>query len=108
MPTKLTPPLDAYFAAKNVNDIDAMLETFAEDAVVKDEGGVMRGDAAIRDWMKETMKKYQYTVEVLDAKEDAAKTTVACRLTGSFPGSPVEVSYVFSMKSGKIAGLEIN
>jgi hypothetical protein len=40
--------------------------------------------------------------------ENAATTTVTCRLTGDFPGSPVDVDYAFALKDGKIGSLEIS
>ena len=108
MTTKLPPPVEAYFEAKTHNDIDEMLAPFAESAIVKDEGKEMRGRAAIQEWMKETNRKYRYTAEVTGVKENATTTTVTCRLTGDFPGSPVDVNYAFALKDGKIAGLEIS
>jgi hypothetical protein len=107
MSTKLPPPLEAYFAAKTHNEIDAMLAPFAESAAVKDEGEERRGLAAIRKWIEDTINKYHYTTEVLGVAESGAQTTVACRLTGDFPGSPVEVRYVFDLHAGKITRLEI-
>lgn len=108
MPMKLPAPIEAYFAGKDGADIEAMLTSFAVDAIVKDEGGEMRGLAAIRHWMTETARKYRYTVEVLDATESEVATTVTCRLSGAFPGSPVDVSYAFGLADGKIASLDIS
>ncbi len=107
MSTKLPPPLEAYFSAKTHNDIDAMLAPFAGSAIVKDEGKEIRGLAAIREWMKETNRKYRYTVKVTGVTENATTTTVTCRLTGDFPGSPVDVRYAFALDEGKIGSLEI-
>jgi len=108
MSTKLPPPIEAYFAAKTDNDIDAMLAPFAEAAIVKDEGEEMRGLAAIRKWMEETNRKYRYAVEVTGVSGSTSTTTVTCRLTGAFPGSPVDVRYAFALNDGNIAGLEIS
>ncbi len=108
MSTKLPPSIQAYFAAKTHNDGDAMLAPFAESAIVQDEGKEMRGLPAIREWMKETNRKYRYTVEVTGVTENANTATVTCRLTGDFPGSPVDVNYAFVLKDGKIANLEIS
>jgi len=85
-----------------------MLAPFAESAIVKDDGQELRGLAAIREWMKETHRKYRYTVEVSGVTENATTTTVSCRLTGDFPGSPVDVNYAFSLDEGKIISLEIS
>ena len=105
---KLPAPVQAYFAGKSDNNIDAMLAPFAEDAVVQDEGGEMRGLAEIREWMRETIRKYRYTVEITGVEESAGKTNVTCRLTGTFPGSPVDVNYAFVLNGAKITSLEIS
>lgn len=76
MSIKLPEPIAAYFAAKNERDIDAMLAPFAETAIVKDEGQEMRGVAAIKEWMRETTRKYGVTVAVMDVAATGSKTVV--------------------------------
>ena len=105
---KLPAPVQAYFAGKRDNDIDAMLAPFAEDAVVQDEGGEMRGLAEIREWMRETIRKYRYTVEITGVEERSVTTSVTCRLTGAFPGSPLDVTYAFALNDAKITSLQIS
>ena len=39
--------------------------------------------------------------------QDAATVTMPVRLTGSFPGSPIEVTYTFVLAGDRIASLEI-
>src|SRR2546430_11992327 len=94
-------------AAAETHDVEAMLAPFADDAGVKDEGEEMRGRAAIRTWLEATIRKYRYTVTVLDAKESGGKTIVTGRVAGDFPGSPVELEHVFTLAHGKITRLEI-
>ena len=108
MPTKLPEPVAAYFAATNAHDVDAMLAPFAETAIVKDEGQERRGAAAIREWMEETTAKYRATVAVMDVAETDRKTVVTGRVAGSFPGSPVDLRYAFTLARGKIFRLEIH
>jgi hypothetical protein len=108
MTDKLPKPIDAYFAAKNTNDVDGMVASFSDEATVKDEGKTIRGPAAIREWIDGTNAKYRYTVEVTGVRETAAGANVACTLTGSFPGSPVDVEYAFGLTDGKITTLAIN
>jgi hypothetical protein len=102
-------PIAAYFAAKSTDDIDAMLAPFSADAVVRDVDGnqQMHGLQQIRGWMDETVRKYRYTVEVLDVEDGGEATIVRCRLAGSFPGSPVDLRYAFRVSEGKIASLDI-
>ena len=107
MTAKLPEPLAAYFAAANDHNIDAMLASFAHDAVVKDEGQTMRGLAAIREWMEETTRKYQPSFAVVDVNETDGKTVVAAKVSGTFPGSPIQIHFRFTLADAKIASLEI-
>ena len=107
MTQPLPRPIAVYYAAKNRHDIDAMLAPFAENAVVKDEGELHAGRTAIRAWMDHTTAKYRVTVEVIDAAETAGQTVVTARVSGSFPGSPIELTYRFTLAGDAITGLEI-
>lgn len=107
MSTILSAPLEAYFAAKNRHDIDAMLEPFAADAVVRDEGQELRGREAIRAWMEETTRKYRVSVEVLDATEADGRTLVTGLVAGTFAGSPAKLRYAFTVAGGRIRELAI-
>ena len=51
-------------------------------------------------------KKYQHTIEPLTAEKDGT-TIVTARLTGNFPGSPVDLELIFTVDAGKIRSLEI-
>jgi hypothetical protein len=104
----LPEPLAAYFAAKNTHDIDAMLCPFADDATVKDEGREHHGFASIRAWMEDTTTRYRVTAEVEEIAEADGSITVTARISGSFPGSPIQIQYMFTLVHGKIARLVIN
>jgi hypothetical protein len=107
MTAKLPEPLAGYFIAANDRSIDAMLASFAHDAVVKDEGQTMRGHAAIRAWMVETARKYQPSFVVVDVNDADGKTVVAAKVSGTFPGSPIQIHFTFRLVDEKIASLEI-
>jgi ketosteroid isomerase-like protein len=96
-----------YVAAENSGDTEALAQCFAEDAVVRDENQTIEGLAAIKQWKAETRKKYQHTVEPLASIQKDGKTIVTNRLTGNFPGSPIELEFVFTLDGDKIASLEI-
>ncbi len=100
-------PLAAYFAGANSHDIDAALAPFAESAVVKDEGHQRLGRPAIRDWIEETTAKYQPVVEVLQVEALPGTATAAGRVSGNFPGSPIDLQYHFTLEAEKIVSLEI-
>lgn len=108
MSATLPRPIADYCAAKNKHDIDATLAPFAEAAIVKDEGQQHRGHAAIREWIEDTTRKYRVTAVVTDVAEADGQTMVTCRVSGTFPGSPVELRYAFTLDGEKIARLEIS
>ena len=103
----LPKPIALYVAAENSGDANLFDQSFAKDAVVRDEDKTIEGLAAIKKWKAETKKKYQHTVEPLAFAEKDDKIIVINRLTGNFPGSPIDLEFVFTLERDKIAALEI-
>ena len=108
MSVDLPGAIASYIAAENRGDTAVLAQCFAEHAVVRDEGKTIEGLAAIKRWKAETTNKYQHTVEPLASTQANATAIVTCRLTGNFPGSPVELQFVFMLEANKIASLEIH
>ena len=106
MTLALPQPVAAYFAADR-EDAEAVARCFTETAVVKDEGHTYQGRAAIKQWKADAAAKYQYTTELLDCERTDGKTVVTSRLTGNFPGSPVDLRFFFVLEGDKIASLEV-
>lgn len=106
--TTLSGPVANYIAAANAQDVDAVAANFSEAAVVRDEGQSRQGIAAIRQWATEVGKKYHPTVEVLDVAQTDGRTVLSVRVAGDFPGSPINLHYVFALTGGKIERLEIS
>ena len=102
----LPKPITAYFTADK-GDSEAVVRCFTENAVVKDEGHVYNGVAAIKQWKADSSKKYSYSTEPFASEHKDNKTVITCHLIGSFPGSPVDLRYLFELKGDKIASLEI-
>ena len=107
MSVDLPTPIAIYIDAENRDDTEALAQCFAEDAVVRDEGQTIEGLAAIKQWKAETRKKYQHTIEPLASAQQDSKIIVTNRLTGNFPGSPIEIEFVFTLDGNKIASLDI-
>jgi len=107
MSLDLPTPVSNYFKAVNVQDVDAMLSAFSAEASVHDEGQEMNGRAAIREWVDDTTRKYRVTLTPTGVRQTDERTTVTARVAGTFPGSPVELRYHFTITGGKIARLEI-
>ena len=106
MTLKLPEPVAAYFTADK-GDSQAVAQCFTDNAVVKDEGHTYRGRAAIKQWKTDASTKYKYTTELLECEPRDGKLIVTCRLTGNFPGSPVNLRFCFELENDKIASLEI-
>jgi hypothetical protein len=107
MPADLPIPIAIYIGAANRGETEVLAQCFAESAVVRDEGKTIEGLAAIKKWMVETKQKYQHTIEPLASTQKDGKTIVINRLTGNFPGSPIELEFVFTLEHDKVAVLEI-
>ena len=107
MNLELASAIADFFSAEERRDTEAMSRCFAENAIVRDEGRSREGHAAIREWQLETKKKYQHTIEPLASAEKDGTTVVTGRLTGNFPGSPIELQFIFTVEAGKIRSLEI-
>ena len=107
MDVNLPGPVAAYVAAENRGDAEALAQCFAEDAVVRDEGQTIEGLTAIKQWKAETKKKYRHTIEPLASVQKDDTVTVTNRLTGNFPGSPIDLEFVFTLAGSKIVSLEI-
>ena len=106
MTLDLPGPVAAYFAADR-EDGEAVARCFTEAAVVKDEGRTYRGRAAISRWKEDASTRYQYTSEPFACGQEGGTVVVTSRLTGTFPGSPVNLRFFFVLEGDKIASLEI-
>lgn len=105
-PTDLAAPLAAYFAAADAGDTPARARLFATDAVVVDERETHAGADSIEAWMERTQRAYSPRYEVLGSTEDAGRTVVSFRVSGTFPGSPATLRQAFTLRDGMIAKLE--
>lgn len=106
MTLNLPKPITAYFSADRA-DSEAVVRLFTNDAVVKDEGHTYEGLAAIKEWKTGSSKKYTYTSEPFASEERDGKAIVTSRVSGNFPGSPLNLRYLFGLEGNKIASLEI-
>jgi ketosteroid isomerase-like protein len=106
---ELPETLARYFAAQNAHDVEAMVACFAPDATVRDEGQDHGGKDAIRRWQRQTVAKYEISIAPLDIHEEQGLTSVVARVTGDFPGSPIDLTHSFGLSSdGLIRTLKIH
>ncbi len=99
-------PIAAYFAADRLGP-DAVARCFSTDAVVKDEGRSVTGRDAIRQWKAAAGTAYRYVSQPLAIQSTDVLHVVTSRVTGDFPGSPVDLRYHFRLAGGLITSLEI-
>jgi len=104
---KLPGVVVAYLAADKAKDSDALSRCFVDDGMVQDEEREYRGRAAIRAWNAGTKAKYRYELELLDASVNGDNVLLFVRLSGEFPGSPIELDYAFTIADDKIESLAI-
>ena len=102
----LPEPIAAYFDADKL-DSEAVARCFTKQVVLKDEGQTHTGLAAIKAWKTAASARFSYTSEPFAVELKDGQHTVTSRLTGNFPGSPVDLRFCFRLERGKIAFLEI-
>ena len=107
MSISLPPPIDLYFTSEKAHDPSAIDRCFAAGAVVRDEGKTITGVAAIRAWRIETGEKYHHVVEPFSVSTRDGKVVVMGKVSGDFPGSPINLEHVFEIEGGRIVSLEI-
>ncbi|MHC8294120.1 nuclear transport factor 2 family protein [Pseudomonas sp. LB3P58] len=108
MNIELPEPIASYLAAEKSHDTEMLDRCFATEAVVRDESRTYKGLEAIKTWKQASQAKYQYSVEPLSSSQKGQTVTLLARLSGNFPGSPVELTYTFELAEGKIASLDIS
>lgn len=107
MAISMPAPIAKYFVADSERDAAAVADCFTADAVVQDEGRTYAGHGAIREWKAGSSAKYSYTVEPFAIANDGDLTVVTSHLVGDFPGSQVDLRYLFTLTDGGISTLEI-
>ena len=70
-------------------------------------GQEYQGRDSIRQWKQAADAKYRYVLQTVNVQKFGDLVTVRARLTGEFPGSPVELDHIFKLCKNKIVSLEI-
>ncbi|RLP86739.1 MULTISPECIES: nuclear transport factor 2 family protein [unclassified Micromonospora] len=108
MAVDLPDVIDRYFRAVDDGDLEAFVACFADTATVADEERVHEGRAAIRAWRQRTMEAYSYSAEPVTVTPQAGDSyLVLARVSGDFPGSPIELRYRFTLRDELIGALAI-
>ena len=107
MPLQLPDAVKLYFADSNDGDAAQLASCFSPDATVCDERKTYEGIAAITAWQQDARKAFAYQVHPLQALQEQNRLTVIANVVGNFPGSPLQLSYAFTLEDGRIRSLEI-
>ena len=91
--------------AQNNSDSITYSNCFAKTAVVFDEGNTHKGKVEIQHWIAEANKKYKTVMNPIEY--DEAKEILKTKVSGTFDGSPVILSYHFEILDGLIQSLKI-
>ncbi len=105
MSIQLAAPIAGYFEAANRGDAAALADLFTPGAIVRDEGQTYIGRAAIEGWSADTSKKYRPVSEQLAVAERDGRIVVTNRVSGNFPGSPIELTATFTLEGERISEL---
>jgi hypothetical protein len=105
----LEPVVAEHLAAVNAFDEDAIVATFADDALVNDAHREFWGTEAIRRWVAREIVGDHVTIEVTEVIDHYGDTIVRGRYDGTFdktnlPDEIILTNY-FTVREGKIVSL---
>jgi hypothetical protein len=95
---------DLVHAQDNFDSV-AYANCFTDSAVVLDEGKTYIGKTEIQQWIDKANKKYQITMKPLEYFE--TEQTLEAEISGTFPGSPLVLTYEFEIEGQLIQSLRI-
>jgi len=109
VPESIPAVVQRYIHAQATRDFDALVDLFADDGVVRDEGKTWRGKGQIRAWREGVASAYQYTTELLrvEAGTGSGDLVAHIRLEGNFPGGVADLQFKFTLRGGQISRLTI-
>ena len=105
--TQLPALLYRYLASDEARDLDAFLDCFAPDAVVRDQRRSHAGHDAIRAWKAHVDATVPYRLTPLNVARQGDQWKLLAKVAGAFPGSPIELMHVFRVAGERITSLEI-
>ncbi len=101
LPTVVTKLIET----QNNFDSASYATCFTETAVVFDEGKTHNGRKEIENWIEKANKEYQATMKPLEYSE--TEHTLKTEVSGTFPGSPITLTYHYEFEDGLIQSLKI-
>ena len=105
----LDPAIAAHIAAINSSDLDAIMDTFAENALVNDASREFWGHERIRAWVSKEMVGDHVTLEPVDVADNDGFYAVRCKYDGDYDKTnlpnPLIMTNYLRVRDGKIVTL---
>ena len=99
----------AHVAAINSFDLDAIVDTFADDALVNDASREFWGREHIRAWVTKEMVGDHVTLEAIEVLDHDGLYVVRCKFDGDYDKTnlpdPLIMTNYFRVRDGKITTL---
>jgi hypothetical protein len=99
----------AFVDAINAFDTDKLIDLFAQDAHVNDQLRDFWGKDAIGNWLRREVVGAMFTMDVLNAKKHFGDSILTAKVSGDFDKTglpdPIVLSFIFSVREGKVARL---
>lgn len=99
--------IEAYFEASNAADPERLADLFAATGEVRDEAKIYKGREAIAAWARDSQARYAMQTDPLAVVREDDVQVVTARVTGTFPGSPLDLTHRFTVMEDGIRLLEI-
>ena len=107
----LDPAIAAHIVAINSFDVDAIMVTFADDALVNDAAREFWGQERIRAFVAKELVGDHVTMEPIEAVDNAGMWCVRCRYDGDYDKTglpdPLIMTNYLRVRNGKIVTLFI-
>jgi ketosteroid isomerase-like protein len=114
VPTKspdLPAPVASFVLAANTFDLEALLDAFADDAVVNDQLREYRGKSSIKEWAARDIVGERVTMYIVSAVEHYGHAIVTANVDGDYDKrglpDPLGLAFYFSIHRDKIIQLII-
>lgn len=94
--------------AQNNFDSTAFANCFSETAKVFDEGKNYTGKKEIKNWIEKSSEEYKAVMKPIHFDGDDEKAGLKAEVSGTFPGSPLVLTYNLEFNGKLIESLQIN
>lgn len=100
-------PVKSLIDAQQRHDHEAYAKSFTPNAKVFDEGRTHKGHDEIKRWISDANTKYNTVMEAIDYRESSSGGVLKAKISGTFEGSPVVLTYHLKFERNLISSLKI-